>query len=625
MPARRREFLKTAAGFAAASALPAQAGKPWEWRSYSADPTSSHYAPLDEITAANVAGLEVAWELETLPANTRPIGMLECTPIVVDGVMYLSGFGLHTHAVEAHTGKTIWTNQGFDSGRRRTSAAGVSRGVAYWKDGREERIFAPVREHVFAIDARSGKLIDAFGEGGAIDVEKNLDRVLGEGESVASTTPGVVFEDLLIIPTRNGEGPSKAAPGHIRAYDCRTGKLRWIFHTVPHPGEFGYETWSPDSWKESGGTNCWGGMSVDQERGLVFFGLGSPTFDFWGGRRKGQNLFGNCVMCLDARTGERKWHYQTVHHDLWDYDLPCPPNLVTVMHDGRPRDAVAQVAKTGWVYVLDRETGEPLYPIEERPVPASTVPGEEAWPTQPFPTHPPAFSRQRFGPTDVANLSPESHEYLVKERLEAVVFAEMFTPPWLNQEVICYPGYHGGGLWGGAAWRADEGVLYLTHNEIPWSLKLIPAAEGSAYPYEHTGYLRPEDKDGYPAISPPWGRISAINLNTGKILWQEAHGEYKELTAKGIPRTGQYNRGGLVATKGGVLFASGTLDNVFRAYSQKDGKPLWEYELGGGGYATPATYEADGRQYVAIASSPRSDARGKGPKAGFTAFALPKG
>jgi quinoprotein glucose dehydrogenase len=551
--------------------------------------------------------------------------MLECTPIVVDGVMYLSAFGLHTHAVEAHTGKRIWTNEGFDAGRRSSRAAGVSRGVVHWRDGRDERIFAPVREHIFAIDAKTGKLVDSFGAGGAIEMERDVDRELGEGESIVSTTPGVVFEDLLIVPSRNGEGPSKAAPGHIRAYDCRTGKRRWIFHTIPHPGEFGYETWSPDSWKESGGANCWGGMSVDHERGLVFVATGSPTFDFWGGRRKGQNLFGNCVLCLDARTGERKWHYQTVHHDLWDYDLPCPPNLVTVMHQGRPRDAVAQVAKTGWVYLLDRETGEPLYPIDERPVPASTVPGEEVWPTQPFPTHPPAFSRRYFGPGDVAHLSPESHERLVNERLRDVVFATMFTPPRLNREVICYPGYHGGGLWGGGAWRADRGVLYLAHNEIPWSLKLVAAPEGSAYPYEHTGYLRPEDKDGYPAISPPWGRISAVDLNSGKILWQAPHGEYKELTAKGIPRTGTYNRGGVIATKGGVLFASGTLDNVFRAYSQADGKPLWEYELGGGGYATPATYEADGRQFVVIAASPRSDARGSGPKAGFTAFALPKG
>ncbi len=626
MSTRRRDFLKASAALAAASALPAAAAeRSREWAYYGGDPHNSRFSPLDQINASNVGELKVAWELETLPANTRPIGMIECTPLVIDGVMYVSGFGLHTHAVEAHTGKILWSNQGFDEGARRQSrAAGVSRGVANWEDGSTKRLFAPVREHILSINRDTGKLDDNFGTGGGVDLNLDVDRELGPGDSIASTTPGVVFEDLLIVPTRNGEGPGKAAPGHIRAFDCRTGKRRWIFHTIPHPGEFGYETWSKDSWKEAGGANCWGGMSVDHERGLIFVATGSPTFDFWGGRRIGQNLFGNCVLALDARTGERKWHYQTVHHDLWDYDLPCPPNLVTVMHNGRPRDAVAQVGKTGWVYLLDRETGEPLWPIEERPVPASTVPGEQAWPTQPFPTNPPAFSRQYFGPGDIANLSPESHKHLVEERLKDIVFATMFTPPRLNQEVICFPGYHGGGLWGGASWRQDQGVLYVNHNEIPWSLKLVPAKEGADYPYEHTGYLRPGDKDDYPAIKPPWARISAINLNEGKILWQAPLGEYKELTAKGIPPTGTYMRGGNIATAGGVLFTSGTLDSVLRAYDQRDGKVLWEFELGGAGYATPCTYEAHGRQYVVIASSPRAEATGDGPKAGFTAFALPE-
>ncbi|MBK5292553.1 MAG: PQQ-binding-like beta-propeller repeat protein, partial [Acidobacteriia bacterium] len=286
--------------------------------------------------------------------------------------------------------------------------------------------------------------------------------------------------------------------------------------------------------------------------------------------------------------------------------------------------AVAQVAKTGWVYLLDRETGKPLYPIEERPVPPSTVPGESAWPTQPFVTNPPPFSRQSFTPNDVARLSSQSHDYLVNERMKDIVFARMFTPPILDKEVICFPGYHGGGLWGGGSWVAEKGVLFVSHNEIPWSLKLVKAPDGSGYPYHHTGYLRPEDQEGYPAISPPWGRLSAIDLNNNKILWQVPLGEYKELTAKGIPPTGTYCRGGNIATKGGLLFASGTLDSTIRAFHQQSGKLLWEQPLGGIGLATPCTYEAGGRQFVVIASSPLSSAKGPGPKAGFTAFALPK-
>ena len=550
-------------------------------------------------------------------------GTLQCNPIVVDGVMYVSGHGLHTQAVEAHTGKLIWSNRGFATGARRRRAAGTSRGVTYWKNGSDERIFAPVREHLFAINAKTGELIEDFGAGGAIDLTAGLDRDLGKA-TVVSTTPAVVFEDLLITTSKLDEGPREAAPGHIRAYDCHSGKLRWIFHTIPHPGEFGYKTWSKDSWKTAGGANCWGGMSVDQERGLLFLSTGSPTFDFWGGDRIGENLFGNCILCLNAATGERVWHYQTVHHDLFDYDLGCAPNLVTVLYKGEPRDAVAQVSKTGWVFLLDRETGAPLYPIEERPVPKSTVPGEQSWPTQPFVTDPPPFARQYFGPDDVAQLSPESHAYLVDERLADIVFAPIFTPPMLDKEVIAFPGYHGGAIWGGASWRQDSGVLFVNHNEIPWSLKLVRGSEDTDYPFDHTGYLRPEDRDGYPAIKPPWGRISAIDLNQRRILWQVPLGEYDELTAKGVSPTGTYNRGGNIATAGGLLFTAAAEDGVFRAFDQKDGKILWSHALGGIGLATPSTYEADGRQFVVIASSPRSTVEGSGPKAGFTAFALPR-
>lgn len=619
----RRRLLQAAALAPAARLLGHAAETNWEWRDYSADSHSSRFAPLAQIDRDNVEHLEVAWELETLPDGYRPQGTLQCNPIVVDGVMYASGHSLHTHAIEAHTGRQIWENTGFDSGARRRRASGTSRGVTYWKDGNDERIFAPVREHLFAINAKTGKLIEDFGADGAIELTKHLDRELGEA-TVVSTTPAVVFEDLLITTSKPGEGPRDAAPGHVRAYDCRSGNLRWTFHTIPHPGEFGYETWSKDSWKKAGGANCWGGMSVDHERGWVLFSTGSPTFDFWGGDRIGSNLFGNSIVCLDARTGERVWHYQTIHHDLFDYDLGCAPNLVTVQFEGRPREAVAQVSKTGWVFLLDRETGKPLYPIEERPVPQSDVPGEESWPTQPFVTEIPPFGRQYFGPDDIAKLSDESHAYLAKERLAAVEFAPMFTPPILDKELMVFPGYHGGAIWGGASWSQESGVLFINHNEIPWSLKLVKSQEGAEYPFDHTGYLRPEDERGYPAVSPPWGQITALDLNEKKVVWQVPLGEYEELSKEGHEPTGTYNRGGNIATAGGLLFSAAAEDGVFRAFSQKDGKTLWRHALGGVGLATPATYEADGRQFVVIASSPRSAAKGSGPKAGFTAFALPE-
>jgi quinoprotein glucose dehydrogenase len=616
----RRAFLATGA-----AAMGQRKGGDWEWRMYAADASSSRYAPLDEINASNVAGLEKAWEFETLPEGARPIGANQATPIVVDGVLYTMAHGLDVFALEAATGKRIWQNTGLAGYEaQRTRAAGNSRGVTYWKAGSTERIFAPVRGHILAIDARTGKMVDSFGEGGAINLRKDLGRELEERMSMVSTTPGVVVGDVLIVTSRPGEGPAQEAPGHIRAYDCKTGKLRWIFHTIPHPGEFGYETWPKDAWQRSGWANCWGGMSVDEKRGLVFLATGSPTFDFWGGDRHGENLFGNCVLCLNAQTGKRVWHFQTVHHDLFDWDLPCAPNLVTVRVNGRMRDAVAQVAKTGWIYLLDRETGKPLYPIEERPVPASTVAGEKAWPTQPFPTNPPPFSRMLFTKDDIGSLPIEGHEAWKKERLKDLVFAPPFTPPMLDQELVTFPGFHGGALWGGASWVAERGVMFVNHNEIPWSMKLVKAREGAPYPYEHTGYLRPETEEGYPAITPPWARISAIDLHACKILWQAPLGEYKDLTRRGVKPTGTYMRGGNIATKGGVLFTSGTLDNVFRAFDQKDGRVLWEHEMSGGAFATPATYMAGGRQYVVISTGPRAEAKEGGVKNGVTAFALPR-
>ena len=593
----RRQFSQAAAASLLAHRSNA-AGPSVGWTHYQGDQQASRYSPLTQITAANVGKLKPAWVHHSAAEGSRYRGSIECTPVVVDGAMYLVGADLAIQALEAATGKALWTTSPLaNSGTR---ASGVSRGVTHWKNSREERIFVPIQNRIWCLDAKTGKVVNSFGDDGAIDLQKDADRELTgpPQQTIVATTPGGIWGDVLIVATRTGEGPRPAAPGHIRGYDVRTGKRKWIFHTIPHPGEFGYETWSPESWKNAGGANCWGGLSIDDKRGLVFLGTGSPTFDFYGGDRAGMNLFGNSVLCLKADTGERVWHFQTVHHDIWDYDIPCSPMLLSVTHAGRKKDIVAQVSKTGWVYLFERESGKPLYPIEERAVPESDIPGEVTYPTQPFPTNPPAFSRQGISRNDLTNISPEAHAHVV-QLTKDYRFGPMFTPTG-RKETLALPGYHGGALWGGASFDPDSEWLYVNHNEITWSTAMTEAPAGAGYRYNFTGYHLNSDANGYPIIRPPWGQISAIDLKNCKIVWQVPHGEYKGLTAKGVPRTGTYIRGGNVVTKGGVLFAAGTLDNVFRAYDAKTGKVLWETYLGGGAFATPSTYMVDGKQFVVI-------------------------
>ena len=476
-----------------------------------------------------------------------------------------------------------------------------------------------MRTELLALDAKTGKLIESFGKGGRVDLRDDLDRDM-TNLRVSASTPGPIYKDLLILGTGGGEGPRPAAPGHIRAYDVRTGKRRWIFHTIPHPGEFGYDTWPPEAWKISGGANCWGGMSVDETRGLVFAATGSPTFDFFGGDRKGQNLFGNCVLALNAETGERVWHFQAVHHDIWDYDLPCQPVLVTVRHQEKPVDAVAQITKMGFIFLLDRETGKPLFPIEERPTPKSDIPGEEAWPTQPFPTKPPPIARQRLTEDGLANLSPESHAATLAQ-FKKIRSEGLFTP-LSKQGTVVFPGTLGGGLWGAGAFDPASGRIYVASNNIGNIMALTEAKPDAGYRYDHKGYNQFRGPDGYPACKPPWGVLSAVDLNEGEIVWQKTLGEFKELSERGIPPTGTQTMGGAVATKGGLVFIAATKDEKIRAFDAETGKILWEAQLDAGGYATPCTYEAGGKQYVVIAAGGGGKNRTRAGDA-FVAFALP--
>ena len=440
------------------------------WSVYLGDPTSSHYSTLDEINRANVTQLEMAWIHHTGDTLEGGRTQIQCNPIIVDSVLYATSPRLKVLALHAATGASIWTFDPFEADTL-LEGSGVNRGVAYWGGDEEHtaRIFVTAGSKLFAIDAASGAPVTTFGAEGVVDLKEGLDRDV-TGFALGARTPGIIYKNLLIQGTIVSEG-ARAAPGHIRAFDVRTGALEWIFHTIPHPGEYGYETWPEDAYLRSGGANAWSGLSLDVERGIVFLPTGSAAFDFWGGDRKGANLFANSVLALGAETGERVWHFQTVRHDLWDRDLPAAPNLVTVEHDGVRKDAVAQTTKNGYVYLLDRETGEPLFPIEERAFPPSELRGEEAWPTQPIPTKPPPFARQRFEEADITDITPEAHAFAL-EQFRAARSDGQFVPP-STQGTMIYPGFDGGAEWGGAGYDPTTGMLYVNSNEMPWILTMV--------------------------------------------------------------------------------------------------------------------------------------------------------
>jgi quinoprotein glucose dehydrogenase len=682
-----------------------------EWRTHGGDPGHTQHSRLAQIDTTNVARLKPAWTFNTGDARADGRSQIQCNPIVVDGVLYATSAGLKAVALDAATGRELWRFDPFAAGAEAHSL-GVNRGVVVWGRGAERRVLFSAGQYLFALDAATGRPIDGFGDHGRVDLRDGLGReskALEKGLFVLSTTPGAVYRDLLILGTRVHEGPGPSAPGYVRAYDVRTGAVRWTFHTIPRPGEFGYETWPKNAWKTVGGANAWSGISVDGARGLVYLPLGSPAWDFWGGDRHGAGLFGNCVLALRADTGERAWHFQLVHHDLWDRDPPQAPVLVTVTRNGRSVDAVSQATKSGHVFVFDRATGEPLFPVEERPFPPSDLEGEQAFPTQPIPLKPPAFARQQLTEADLTDLSPDSHA-VVLARFKRVRSGGQFVPPSTQGSVI-FPGFDGGAEWGGSAFDPDSHLLYVNANEMPWILEMMPVpkpgeggtlgarvytqhctvchgidakgdpqhqfpslagvkdrlerqdvldllakgkgvmpsfgflskaeleavashvrgepeedhgsgeAAQSGRPYTHLGYNRFLDPDGYPAVKPPWGTLNAIDLDAGETRWSVPLGEVPALTKRGVPLTGTENYGGPIVTAGGLVFIAATKDERFRAFDKKTGRLLWETALPAGGYATPATYEVNGKQYVVIAAG-----GGKmGTKSGdaYVAFALP--
>jgi quinoprotein glucose dehydrogenase len=575
------------------------------WSDYGGSADSAQYSALDQINRSNVGALQVAWTYPTGDGNTYLFD-----PVAVDDVLYVLAKNNSIVALDAATGKERWAHE---------TARGpiTTRGINYWesRDRSDRRLLYSNNQLLHAIDAVTGEPIASFGVNGRVDLREGLGRDPAK-IAVQSSTPGRVFENLLILGSATNQ-EYDSAPGDVRAFDVRTGKLVWTFHTIPREGEFGYDTWPKDAWKTIGGANAWAELSVDEARGIVYVPTGSPKYNFYGANRKGANLFGDSLLALDARTGKRIWHFQMVHHDIWDYDNATAPKLLTVKHGGKPVDIVAQAGKTGFLYVFNRLTGAPLWPIVELPVPRSTMPGEETWPTQPFPLFPKPFARQRFTERDV---NPFIEDPAERARLlEAIRGARnegMFTPPGLGN-TIQMPGNNGGANFSGAAVDPVRGTMFVVSKDYPAMLKLsAPATDGSAPVPDDPAAIRYRSPFGFmvtssglSAIGPPWTTMTAYDLNTGNITWQIPLGTVPELAARGITDTGShFPKIGPVVTAGGLIFA-GARDRVVRALDVATGREVWKAEVTAGVEGIPAVYEVKGRQFVVFCAAARATTR----------------
>lgn len=608
-----------------------------DWPHYAGDAGAMGYSPLRDIDRDNVSELELAWTWDTgeeplsgprLPvpgASVRP-GAFQVTPLVVSDTMYLSTPYNRVVALDPSTGRELWVYDPgtVEWGQPPNGTGFVHRGVATWSGDDGRRVFLNSRWRLIAIDAATGQAIEDFGQGGEIDLTEHFQWPTNRLH-LTQTSPPVVWGDLVIVGNGLWDGfvYERDPPGHILAFDVHSGELRWRFDLIPHDGEFGNDSWEEGSADRTGHTNAWAPLSVDVERGLVFAPVGTPSNDYYGGDRKGDNLFAESLVVLDARTGERVWHFQAVHHGLWDWDLPSQPTLFPLTVEGRTFDAVAVSTKMGFLFVFDRETGEPVWPIEERPVPSSTVPGERAAETQPFPTVPPPFERQGFGVDDLIDFTPA----LRAEALELVRpyrMGPIYTPPSLEGTIVS-PGIIGGGNWGGTAVDPETGYLYVKSSNSPALLAMGPAdpdrTEGDYGIDRSRRSLRLAS--GLPVQSPPYGTLTAYDLTVGDIAWQVPIGDTRSVRQNpalaGVPlpdRLGVSGAPGPIVTRGGLIFVTGGGD-VLYAMDSRTGEELWSHDLGQDGYANPMTYRAgDGRQYVVIATG-----RGSGTR--LMAFALP--
>jgi glucose dehydrogenase len=627
--ARRLIAVFTAASavtLAGMTALSVSGPEQREWRDYAGGPDSSRFVAATQITRSNVGQLEVAW--------AYPSGQTDFNPLVVRNVVYGRGPNDSFVALDAATGKQIWIHEGVQGFN--------TRGVNYWesKDGRDRRLIFSANNLLQEIDAQTGEAISSFGSDGRVDLRVGLDRDPATINQ-QSRLPGRVFENLIILGSATNQEYA-SAPGDIRAFDVRTGARVWTFHTVPRPGEFGYDTWPPDAWKTVGGANNWGEQSIDEKRGIIYVPTGSAKFNFYGGNRQGANLFGDCIIALDARTGKRRWHFQMVHHDIWDLDNNSAPQLTTIRRNGRTVDVVAVASKTGYMYVFDRVTGQPIWPIEERPVPqGTTVPGEALWPTQPIPTAPPPFSRQKFTADDLNPyiLTAEERERF-RQRIVKARNEGPFTPIGFD-EVVHMPGNHGGSNWGSTATNPTDGSVYVIGFNVPAILRLLKAGEVRAgrggQEVVKDGQYVTEGFGLYPTIvNPPYTTLTAYDLNSGTIKWQIGLGDDLRLVAQGVRGTGTAAtaKGGIIATATGLLFVTAA-DRKVHVYDSASGKQVSELQLGAPTSGSPSMYELGGRQYLLVTASAAPGGRGgrantdanvsaSSAPIGIVAYALPR-
>jgi quinate dehydrogenase (quinone) len=612
-----------------------QTAKPYTtWQSYAGGAHSSQYSALDQINTKNVAKLEVAW---SVPITGNSI----FNPVVIDGVMYAPVGGGALAAIDAATGKELWRKEGV--------APSGARGMNYWEspDRSDRRFIYLQRGDVIAVNAQNGEPVTSFGTNGRVDLREAMERKpMGP---VGTSNPGRIFENLFILPLPGGPnygGP----PSDVHAYDVRTGKLAWIFHVIPHEGEFGYDTWPEGHYKVGGGGHNWSEFTIDEENGIAFVGFGSPRYDFYGGDRKGNNLFANSLVAIDARTGKRIWHQQLIHHDLWDWDIPQSAKLLTIRQNGKPRQVVAQATKQGFLYVFDRKTGQPIWPIVERPVPQTDVPGEWSSPTQPFPTKPAPFARQSFTEKDINPYLPKEAQEEVRARLRSYRNEGMFTPPSFEGSVSM-PGHNGGANFGTSAVDPDRGEFYVVHKSLPTVLRItMPAPPRGAGPGpggpggggggggrgggnaivtpEQKAELMAQAKElvanakgervefqspvsfmqiNFPggamtATAPPWSEMVKYDLNTGDIVWRIPTGVQQAPPEYNIPdNTGvQFPRNAPLVTAGGLIFLAVGPERKVHAYDRATGKELWQHSLPNGAEGMPATYQVNGRQFVVL-------------------------
>jgi glucose dehydrogenase len=564
-----------------------------DWPIYGRDSAGTRYSPLDQINTKNVMQLQRAWVYHTRERGRA----FETTPIVVDNVLYFSTQNQKIVALDPETGTEIWKYDPKSNGREH-------RGVSYWPGDRQTPpriLFGTGDGRLIALDAKTGVPIAGFGDNGVVDLKRGITDKF-PGTLYAISSPPAIYRDVVIVGPATQEGPTFGPSGDPRAYDVRTGKLLWRFHTLPQPGEPGNETWGPEGWKDRGGPSQWGVATIDTERGMVFLPIGNPADSFYGADRKGTNLYANSVVALDALTGRLHWHYQVVHHDIWDYDLSAPPALIDVKRDGKIIPAVAQITKMGLLFILDRLTGRPVFGVAERPMPKADTPGEASWPTQPFPLKPPPLARMSMTKDDITQRTPDAHRFCA-EWFSRLRHEGPYTPFGTTPSLL-FPGTMGGGNWGGVSFDPTLGYIFVNTSSLGGTGHMVPAKPGAPMPWRNEGgYTRFIDEDGFPCQQPPWGELTAVNAATGDIAWRVALGSYDAIEAQGLKNAGAANMGGSIVTAGGLVFIGATTDSKFRAFDSRTGRELWVTRLDATADTVPMTYQGrSGKQYVVIAA-----------------------